>query len=394
MQYEGITVGVPKEIMQGEKRGAIVPESVRSLVGNGARVLVEAGTGDGALWDDRDYAEAGAEVLPGPLDVYSSANVFLKVKEPLFNEELGRHEADMLPEGSTLVCFLHPANPSNHETIGLLAERGIRSFTLDGVPRISRAQKMDALTAMSTAAGYKAVLLAADYLPRFIPMMPTAFGVIKPAEFLVIGTGIAGLQAVATARRLGAKVKTLDIRPEANEQAKSLGADVIFFDVPHELSVGREGYAMRLPEEWYRKEREAVTAHLKDADAVILTALIPGERAPILVDGEMVEKMKKGSVIIDIAIDQGGNCQLTEAGKTSLHADTWICGMKNVPARLPVDSTWMFSRSAVHFLSYIIKDGTINADIDDEIIKGTLVTVDGRIVHRGTLEAMGESPRG
>ncbi len=388
MQYKGITVGVPREIMHGEKRAAIIPETARTLINNGAKVLVEKGIGEGAFWDDADYAEAGAAIAPGPAEIYGNANVFLKVKEPLYNEELGTHEAGMLPEKSTLISFLHPANPSNHEMIKTLAGRGIVSYTLDGVPRIPRAQKMDALTAMSTVAGYKAALFATDHLPRFIPLMPTAFGIIKASEFLVIGTGIAGLQATATARRLGAKVKTLDIRPEANEQAKSLGAEVISFDVPGKLSVGEKGYARRLPEKWYFKERKVIAEHLKDIDALILTALIPGEQAPVLIDREMVETMKKGSVIIDVAIDQGGNCRLSEPGATRIYANTLISGTRNIPAELPVDSTWMFSQSIMHFLNYIVKEGTINTDADDEIIRDTLTTIDGKIVHKGALKAM------
>lgn len=391
MQYAGITIGVLREIMPGEKRVAVIPETARKFVENGASVLIESGAGEGAYFHDDDYIAAGAQIAPDASTVYNNANVFLKVKEPKFNESLGRHEAELYPEGTVLISFLHPANVLNHEMVEKLRDKKITSFTLDSIPRISRAQKMDALTSMSTVAGYKAVLFASDQLARFIPMMPTAFGVIKPAQFLVIGTGVAGLQSVATARRLGAKVKTLDIRPEANEQAKSLGAEVIPFDIPADLAVGKGGYARRLPEEWYEKEREVLTPHVQESDVIILTALIPGQVAPILVDKPMVEKMKKGSVIVDIAVDQCGNCQLSVAAENQMYNGVLISGITNIPATLPVDSTWMFAQNIMHFINYLAVDGKVNTDTGDDIIKETLVTIGGKIVHRGTLQAMEKS---
>ena len=388
MPFKGITIGIPKEIMPGERRGAAIPPTVRQFTAGGARVLVETGAGIGSYLDDRDYQEAGAGIATTPGEIYSNANLILKVKEPLYNGQLQVHEAEQLTEESTLICFLHPANPANHQTIRILARRRVSSFTLDGIPRISRAQQMDSLTSMSTIAGYKAVILGAFHLPRFIPMMPTAFGVIQPAEILVVGVGVAGLQAIATAKRLGAKVKALDIRPEANEQAKSLGATVVPFDVPPRLALGKGGYALRLPEEWYLKEREALLPAVKNADILILTALIPGEEAPLLIDEHMVKQMKPGAVIVDIAVDQGGNCTLTHPGEEhSLHG-VHIIGLLNVPATLASDATWMFAQNARHFLQYIIKDGEIDYDPTDEIIAKSLVTRDGQIVHRGTLLAM------
>lgn len=388
MQYKGITVGVLREIMPGEKRVAVVPETARELVKNGADVLVEQGAGEGAYFHDEEYVAAGARIASSAEGVYENAQVFLKVKEPLFNEAMGKHEAELIPRGRALISFLHPANDHNHEMVKILAEREITSFTLDSIPRISRAQKMDALTSMSTVAGYKAVLFAADQLARFIPMMPTAFGVIKPAQFLVIGTGVAGLQAVATARRLGAKVKTLDIRPDANEHARSLGAEVIPFDIPAELALGQGGYAQRLPEEWYEKEREVLTPHVQESDVIVLTALIPGEIAPILVNEAMIEKMKKGSVIVDISVDQGGNCSICQAGANRFYEGVLISGIANIPATLPVDSTRMFAQNIMYFLNYLVKEGEINTDIEDDIIKETLVTINGKVVHGGTLLAM------
>lgn len=389
MLTKSITVGVPRETMPGEKRVSAIPETVEKMVSAGVEVLVETGAGAGAFIDDDLYRKSGAEVLEDVEKLYSRANVIMKVKEPRFHEQLGIHEAELYAENSVIISFLHPAHEVNRGSLKIMAERKITGYTLDGIPRISRAQKMDALTSMSTVAGYKAVIFAANHLGRFIPMMPTSFGVINPAQFLVVGTGVAGLQSIATAKRLGAKVKTIDIRPEASEQARSLGAESINFDVPQELAIGEGGYARRLPEEWYKRERELLAPHVEQSDAVILTALIPGEVAPKLFDETMVMNMKKGSVIVDVAVDQGGNCNLTRCGEDYIHNGITISGIMNVPATLPVDATNMFAQSAFNFFSYILEGGQPKIEPDDEIVKSTLVTYDGKIVHPGTLLAMG-----
>ena len=389
MKFKGITIGVPREIMAGERRVAMTPETAGKFIQAGAQVMLEAGAGQGAFYPDEDYAAAGVQLVQGPEMVYSQADLVLKVKEPKFNQALQKHEAEMMPEGCTLVTFLHPANPANHDMIKMLANGNITSFTLDGIPRISRAQQMDPLTSMSTAAGYKAAITAANHLPRFIPMMPTAAGILQPAQFIVIGIGVAGLQSVATAKRLGAKVKALDIRPEANEQARSLGVQLIPFDLPEGMGVGQGGYACRLTEEWYAKEREALAPHVADSDVIILTALVPGEKAPILIDEAMIKSMKKGSVIVDISIDQGGNCQLTRAGEEYYHEGVLISGLANIPATLASDSTSMFAQNVWHYLSHIVKEGKVDRDAEDQIIRESLVTRDGKIVHQGTLLAMG-----
>jgi len=389
VQFANLVIGIPREIMPGEKRAAAVPETVGKMTAAGAVVLVETGAGSGAFIKDESYREKGAEIVTDVRDLYNRSDLIMKVKEPRFNEKIGRHEAELIREKSVLVAFLHPANPLNHEAVKILAERGITSYTLDGIPRISRAQQMDALTSMSTVAGYKAVIFAANRLGRFIPMMPTSFGIIQPANFLVIGTGVAGLQAIATAKRLGAKVKTLDIRPEANEQARSLGAENIEFDIPGDLAIGKGGYARRLPEEWYEREREILAPHVEQSDAVILTALIPGEMAPKIIDEPLVRKMNRGSVIVDIAVDQGGNCTLTRSGEDYLFEGVTISGILNIPATLPIDATSMFAQNAWHFVSYIVQEGRFKTDTGDEIVHSTLVTCDRNIVHHGTLSAMG-----
>jgi len=389
MPLSGITVGIPREIMPGERRVAAVPDTVSAMITDGAAVMLEAGAGEGAYITDDCYRKKGAIIIDSPLELYKKANLILKVKEPLYSEQFKCHEAELLSPGSILIAFLHPAHKVNHACLKILAERNITSFTLDGVPRISKAQQMDALTSMSTVAGYKAVIFAAGHLGRFIPMISTSIGIIKPAQFLIIGSGVAGLQAVATAKRLGAVVKTLDIRPEANEQARSLGAENIEFEIPRELTVGRGGYARRLSEAWYAKERDILKPHVAASDAVILTALIPGETAPTLVDKTMLAGMKKGSVIVDIAVDQGGNCSLTRCGEDYEYEGTTISGIMNVPATLPVDATNMFAWNAWHFLSYLVQNGRINTSREDEIVESTMVTYSGQIVHYGALLAMG-----
>ncbi len=388
MQFQDLTIGIPREILKNEKRVAATPETAGKMTAGGARVLVETGAGNNAFISDEEYREKGAEICTDSREMYQQCHIILKVKEPRYNEELQKHEAELFPENGTLISFLHPANPVNHESLKIMAQRGITGFTLDGIPRISRAQHMDTLTAMSTVAGYKSVFFAANNLGRFIPMMPTSSGIIKPAQFLIVGSGVAGLQAIANAKRLGAKVKTIDIRPEANEQARSLGAEVIEFNVPKELAVGEGGYARRLTEEWYERERQVLSHHVAQSDVVILTALIPGEVAPRLVDEEMVKSMKKGSTIIDVAVDQGGNCSLTHPGEEYRWNGITISGILNMPATLPIDATKMFSDSTFNFLSYLVKNGNINHDTTDEIIHSTLVTHENRIIHEGTLKSM------
>ena len=389
MKFQGMTIGVPKEIMHGERRVSATPDTVKKMVADGATVLVEKGAGDGAFFADSAYVEAGGKIVDDVQEIFAKADVILKVKEPLFNDKVNKHEAEMVRDGQYLITFLHPAAPVNHEMMKKLAATGVISITLDGIPRISRAQGMDALTSMSTVAGYKGVLMAANRLAKFMPMVGTAVGVIKPANVLVIGTGVAGLQAVATAKRLGAVVTAVDIRPDAREQSMSLGAKPFDVGVPAEVAIGEGGYAQRLSDEWLNKEREALKPLVKDADIIILSALIPGKLAPILITDEMVASMAPGSSIVDISIDQGGNCALTEAGEVVVKHGVTIDGTKNIPGMMPTSSTWMFANNVFQLLSFLTQDGKIVLDRTDPIIESTLSTIDKQIVHRGAREAMG-----
>ncbi len=388
MRFRGVTFGVPKEIMPGERRVAAIPETVKKMVAEGAKVLLQTGAGAGSNFADEEYKAAGAELAADAATVFARSDIILKVKEPILDKARNQHEIEMMRGGQCLITFLHPASPANHKMVKELAAKGVIALTLDSIPRISRAQFMDALTSMSTVAGYKAVLLAANRLPRFMPMVGTAVGMIRPANALVVGTGVAGLQAAATAKRLGAVVHAADIRPDACEQAKSIGAKVLDTGVPAELAVGEGGYAKRLPQEWLVKEREALKETVASSDIIILTALIPGKVAPILITDEMVRSMKRGSAIVDVAIDQGGNCAITEAGEVVEKHGVSIDGTQNIPGTLPTSATWLFANNMYNYVSNLVKEGKVELNLDDEIIASSLVTNDGKVVHAGALEAM------
>ncbi len=382
-------IGIPKEIMHDEARVAATPETVAKFVNDGFEVLVEKSAGDGALYHDEDYLKAGAKMLENPVDIYDRAEMILKVKEPLFNEQIGKHEVEMMHPGQVLITFIHPASPVNHEMVKRLTKQGVTAITLDGIPRISRAQNMDALTSMSTCAGYKGILMAANHLTTFMPQMFTAVGQIKPAKVMVIGVGVAGLQALATAKRLGAITYAADIRPMASENAGSLGAKVVDTTVPPELAIAEGGYANRLPADVLIQEQEALKATIQEMDVVFCSALIPGKVAPIIITEEMVKGMKRGSVIVDISIDQGGNCELTPKGGMETKYGVTLMGVKNIPGLLPTSSTWMFSNNLYNLVKYLVKDGKVVLDRTDEVIAKSLVCIDGELVHAGAREAMG-----
>jgi len=380
-------IGVPKEIMPGERRVSATPETVKAMRDMGLTVLVQKDAGEGAYFHDPEYIAAGAELVENPAEIFERADMILKVKEPQFNIDLNKHEADMMHEGQYLITFIHPAAPANHAMVKNLAARGVTSITLDCIPRISRAQSMDALTSMSTCAGYKGSLMAANHLPVFMPMMATAVGMIKPIQALVVGAGVGGLQAIATIKRLGAIVHAADIRPDAAEQAMSLGAKVLDLGIAPEDAIGDGGYALALSPENLAKERAVLAEAIKDKDIIFLSALVPGKEAPILITEEMVKSMKPGSVIVDISIDQGGNCEITPPGKTEEKHGVTIIGIKNIPGMLPTSSTWMFSQNVLNLVKYLIKDGEVKLNLDDDIIKEALTTHGGKVVHQGTLEA-------
>ncbi|KJS00548.1 MAG: NADP oxidoreductase [Desulfobulbaceae bacterium BRH_c16a] len=381
-------IAIPKEILPEEKRVAATPETIKKYIALGFTVEVEEGAGEGVLISDNDYRNAGATIATDVEKMFAAADIVLKVKQPVHNQQKNKHEVEMLRENSVLITFLHPAAPGNHAMIRNLQKKNITALTMDGIPRISRAQRMDALSSMSAVTGYKSVIMAADRLPKFIPMIGTAIGTIKPAHFLVIGIGVVGLQAIATAKRLGGVVKSLDIRKNAAIEADSLGAKPIEFDIPQELAVGNGGYAKSLDSDWLVKERRLIAGHLGDADVVILSALVPGEIAPILITREMIQAMKPGSVVIDVSVDQGGNCDATEPGIFVEKHGVHICGIQNIPGRMAVHASWLYANNLYYYVENLFKKGPGMLDFDDEIVKCSLVTHNSRIVHEGALKAM------
>ena len=388
-------IGIPKEIMHGEDRVAAIPSTVEKMVKDGHKVLFEKGAGVGAFFPDEDYKKAGAVILDDVEELYNKSDVILKVKEPLFNEKLNKHEVELMHKGQYLITFIHPANPVNHQMVKDMTAKGVTALTLDGIPRISRAQSMDALSSMSTCAGYKGIVLAADVLPKFIPMIVSAgAGMMQPCNALVIGTGVAGLRAVATAKGLGAKVFSADLRPDANEQAASLGAKIVETGVPVEIGCdydpeSKKYKARKLPDEWLEKERQALAQAVANADIVFCSALLQGKLAPVIVTEEMVKAMKPGSTIVDISIDQGGNCAITPFGSVETKHGVVLQGIKNIPGMLPTSSTLMFANNIYNLFAYLAKDGKIALDYEDEIVKGILVCENGKLVHAGAREAMG-----
>jgi NAD(P) transhydrogenase subunit alpha len=371
-------IGVPQETADGERRVALVPEVVRKLTGNGLEVLVQRGAGAGALIPDSQYEEAGAKLVEDAAGVYD-ADVVVKVAPP--NAE----ETARLKSSGVLIGFLQPL--SNGEGIRAIAQTGITSFALEAVPRISRAQSMDALSSQANIGGYKAVLIAATEIGRYFPMLMTAAGTIRPATVLVLGAGVAGLQAIATARRLGAVVQGFDVRAAVKEQVESLGAHFLEFDVGGDLE-GEGGYAKELTPEQQARQQELMAEAIGKVDVVITTAAVPGRRAPILVTEQAVKLMKPGSVIIDLAAETGGNCELTEAGQTVLRHDVKILGPLNVPSTMAEHASQLYARNIESLLGLMVsEEGELKLDFDDEIIAGACVTRDGEIVHAGAKEA-------
>jgi H+-translocating NAD(P) transhydrogenase subunit alpha len=366
-------IGVPRETAPGERRVALVPDSVRRLGGQGVDVFVEHEAGRAAGFPDAAYLEAGAHAVDGGA-LFAEADLVAKVQRP------SDTEVGTLREGQALVAFLQPL--VNPELVQALAERGVTSFSMDAIPRITRAQPMDALSSQATVAGYKAVLLAAASLGKFFPMLTTAAGTIAPARVLVLGAGVAGLQAIATARRLGAVVSGYDVRPVVKEQVESLGASFLELDVEGAEGVG--GYAVALAEDEQTRQRELMTLHVQDSDAVVATALVPGKPAPLLVTADAVRRMRPGSVVVDLAAEMGGNCELTAPGETVVREGVTIVGELNLPSTMPLHASQMYSRNVASFLELLVRDGELALDFDDEIVRETCVTHERRVLKEAT----------
>ena len=379
-------VGVPKEIVANECRVALAPEAVTKLIDAGVEVLVESGAGEAAFLPNDMFEKTGGTLVSDTATLFRESDVILKVQRPVFNEAVGREELDMMVEGTVLIAFLQPL--VNHELVKRLAQKKITSFSMDAIPRIARAQRMDALSSMSSIAGYKAVLVGANKLGKYLPMMMTAAATIPPAKVLVLGAGVAGLQAIATAHRLGAIVEAFDVRPAVKEQVESLGATFIELEEASEEAEDKGGYAKELSEESQRRERELVHKHTEGADIVITTALIPGKTAPILITKEMVGSMKVGSVVVDIAAEMGGNCELTEPGQEVVKDGVTICGPLNLPGEMPLQASRLYSRNISSLLLHLVRDGELHLDFEDAIINDSCITHQGEV--RGKYKALVE----
>jgi len=366
-----VKVGTPRETAPDERRVALVPDTAIRLAAAALEINVESGAGSAAYITDDAYQQAGAKIVKSAAALLGEADAVLKVQAP------SAAEVDLIKKGAVLISFLQPATQG--DTVRALAKRGVTAFSLELVPRISRAQSMDALSSQASAAGYKAVLIAAGRLGKFFPMMMTAAGTIPPARVLVMGAGVAGLQAIATARRLGAVVSAYDVRPAVKEEVQSLGAT--FIELALETQEGEGGYAKEQSEEFLRKQRELIGEHVAKSDVVITTAAVPGRRAPLLVTGEMLKGMRPGSVIVDLAAETGGNVELTKAGTDVEVGGVTIIGTRNVPSTMPLHASQLYARNVANLLLHLVKDGAIVLDFDDEITKGCCVTHDGEIVN-------------
>ena len=382
-----LIIAVPLEVASGERRVALAPDAVRRLAEKGLEVHVQTGAGTASGHVDSAYQEAGATVESNATELLGRANLLVGVQAPLTDSASGRPQVDLLQEGSALLTVLQPFQ--NLELVQRLADRRITSFSLDLMPRITRAQSMDVLSSMSTLAGYRSVLIAASALPKLFPMLMTAAGTLKPARVLILGAGVAGLQAIATARRLGAVVEAFDIRPAVKEQVESLGARFVEEQAMAEDAEDAGGYAREQTQEQLAQQQQLLARHIADADVVICTALVPGRRAPILMTADQVRGMRPGSVVVDLAAEQGGNCELTEPGKVTVTEGIEIHGPVNVPSSLAVHATQMYSRNLANYLDHLLSDGELKLDLEDELTSGPLVTHEGKVVHPSIREALG-----
>ena len=370
-------VGVPRESFPGERRVALVPGVLQNLVKAGLEVVVEAGAGVGAGYPDADYEAKGAKMVADRAEVFRTADIIVQVLCYGSNDKTGKADVPLYRRGQVLVGFLRPLG--SLETIQEIASKGVTSFSVELMPRTTRAQSMDALSSMGTICGYKAVILAADKLPRIFPMLTTAAGTITPARVFIIGAGVAGLQAISTARRLGAVASAYDLRPAAKEQVQSLGGRFVELPIEAKDAEDARGYARAQDETFYKRQRELLGKVVAESDVVITAAVVPGKKPPVLVTKEMVASMAPGSVIVDLASERGGNCELTKPGEVVIEHGVTIIGYFNLATGMPYHASQMYARNISSFLLHLVKDGKFQLNLDDEIVRETLLTHGGEV---------------
>ena len=379
-------VAIPKEIITGENRVAAIPNTVKELIKKSFTVNIQKGAGSRSFFSDEEYQAAGANIVDNAEKLYREADIVLKVNHPVFNEDLKKHEADLLKEGGIFVSFFQTTIET--DAVKKLIGRKVTGFSMQLIPRTTLAQKMDALSSQSNIAGYKAVLIAAVHLGKYMPLLMTAAGTIPPAKVLILGAGVAGLQAIATAKRLGAQVEVFDVRPEVKEQVESLGGKFVEVESDKDEGVGEGGYAKETSEDYQKRQQALIKERAGKSDIIITTALIPGKPAPILIPKDMVEGMKPGSVIIDLAAENGGNCELTKKDEIVRHNEVIVDGKVNIPGSMPVHASQLYAKNITSFITYLCPEGEVQMNLEDEIIKGAMFTHNGEIVNEPTLKAL------
>tara|TARA_B100000315_G_scaffold116653_1_gene106973 strand:+ start:8974 stop:10125 length:1152 start_codon:yes stop_codon:yes gene_type:complete len=380
-------VGVPKETFPDERRVALIPQNIPNLTKAGFEVFVESEAGEGSGFSDSEYTDKGAKITGNRKELFAKAGVILQVRGFGTNPDKGQSDLVLMKANQIVVGLHEPL--SAIDAIKKLATRKVIAFAMELIPRITRAQSMDVLSSMATIAGYKSVLMAAESLPKIFPMLMTAAGTVAPAQVFVVGAGVAGLQAIATAKRLGSVVKAYDVRPAVKEQIESLGAKFVEMSVEAKESEDRGGYAKEMDQTFYKRQREMMSKIVTESDVVITTAMIQGKKAPVLITASMVKEMHKGSVIVDLAAESGGNCELTKSGKTVVKNGVTIIGPTNITSAIPYHASQMYSKNITTFLLHIIKEGKLTDDADDEILTDTMVTKDGKVVHERIKELTG-----
>ena len=373
-------VGIPKEILEGEKRVAATPQTVKDLMKCDLEVHVQASAGNASHYLDKDYEEVGAKIISDAATILTQSDLVIKVATATSDE------VELLKEGSAYISLIQTTR--DIDIVKKLTHKKISAFSMHLIPRTTLAQSMDALSSQANVAGYKAVLIGAMHLPVYMPLLMTAAGTIPPAKVLILGAGVAGLQAIATAKRLGAQVEVFDVRPEVKEQVESLGAKFVEVESSEDDGVGEGGYAKETSDEYKEKQQVLMKEHIVKSDLVITTALIPGKAAPILISKDMVDAMKKGSVVVDLAAENGGNCEYTKAGEVINQNDIIIDGTLNLPSSMQVHSSQLYAKNISTFISHMMKEGNLNIDLDDEIISGSMFTHQGKITHEPTQQAV------